>query len=140
MPLSAQPSLEMMMRADDFRQKHYDRSLELHANIEKVYRNKYVQEKKNMKEDEDELKNAEQQLMEKIKKVENLEQEILDLEAEQEKEQKQDLGSDSTTTAGPEVYGATAAASGVTEKYEKESFTTGEGSLAATSKPEFLSF
>ena len=112
--------------------------MQLHANLGKAYKEKLVKEEKKRKEDEDDLKNIENQLKEKMKKVENLEEEVnqLEQEIEQEQEQKQKLGTESSSTV--EMFGA--AAAGGTERKDEETYPDGEGSPTASSTSQFLSF
>ena len=134
--LSVQPSFEMMNRREDFKLKHIGRAMQLHAHLGKAYQEKLAQEEIKRKEDEEDLKNIENQLQEKMKKVENLEEEVNQLEQEIEQEQKQKLATDSTVTV--EMFGEGTA--GETERKDEESYPIDEGSPTASSVSQFLSF
>ena len=116
--------------------------MQLHTSLGKANKEKFVKEEKKRKEDEDGLRNIEKQLKEKIKKVENLEKEVnqleqeVELEKEQKEKEKQELGVGTDSTV--EMFGG--AAAGGTERKDEESYPIGKGSPTASSTSQFLSF
>ena len=144
-PLPAQPSLEMMIRGDKFKQKHLGRALQLQSNLGKAYKERFVKEEQKRKEDEEDLRNLEKQVKEKMEGFESLEEELKSLEEEvnqmeREKQKwEQDLRTDTDTTVDQvQMFGA--AVAGGTERKDERDYSVGEVSATASSKSQFLSF